>query len=45
MRLLCIFVALVAAFVASAAEVMPPKPAQYFNDYAHLVSSCDRDRS
>src|SRR6266403_529457 len=39
MRLPCICVALVAALVASAAEVMPPAPAQYFNDYAHIVSS------
>ena len=37
-RFLGVFVALVAAFGASAAEVIPPKPAQYFNDYAHVVS-------
>src|SRR5213076_2013170 len=28
-----------AAFSASAAEVIPPKPDRYFNDYAHVVSS------
>jgi uncharacterized protein len=39
MRLFSIFFALTAALVASAAEVMPPAPAQYFNDYAHVVSS------
>src|ERR1051325_6230724 len=38
MRLLGIFVALAASLVASAAEVVPPKPARYFNDYAHVVS-------
>jgi uncharacterized protein len=38
MRLLSIFVVLAAALVASAAEVMPSKPAQYFNDYAGVVS-------
>src|ERR1043165_3439469 len=26
-------------FVAHAAEVMPPKPARYFNDYANVVSA------
>lgn len=30
-------VALAAVLGASATEVMPPKPAQYFNDYAHVV--------
>jgi uncharacterized protein len=30
---------LVGALGAAAAEVIPPKPAQYFNDYAHLVAS------
>src|SRR5579871_6742556 len=39
MKLLCIIVALVAAFGAVAVEVMPPKPTQYFNDYAHVVSA------
>ena len=37
-RLLGVFVALVAAFGAFAAEVIPPAPSQYFNDYAHVVS-------
>src|SRR5208283_2228805 len=38
MRLFCLLVAMLAALPASAAEVMPPAPAQYFNDYAHVVS-------
>lgn len=30
--------------LASAAEVIPPKPAEYFNDYAHVVSSAAAQR-
>jgi len=37
MRLVCIFAACLATLGATA-EVIPPKPAQYFNDYAHVVS-------
>ena len=37
-RFLGVFVALVASFGAFAAEVIPPAPTQYFNDYAHVVS-------
>jgi uncharacterized protein len=37
-RFFGVFMALVAARSAAAAEVIPPRPAQYFNDYAHLVS-------
>jgi len=31
-------------FVADGAEVMPPKPDAYFNDYAHVVSSATAQR-
>lgn len=37
-KVLGVFVALAAVLGASASEVMPPKPAEYFNDYAHVVS-------
>ena len=40
MRLFCILVALLVAGVGAAtAEVMPPRPSLYFNDYAHVVSA------
>src|SRR5271170_4400935 len=38
MRLSCLLVAMLAASVAFAAEVIPPAPSQYFNDYAQVVS-------
>jgi uncharacterized protein len=38
MRLLCLLAAMLAALPAFAAEVIPPKPGQYFSDYAHVVS-------
>ncbi|MGD1018418.1 MAG: TPM domain-containing protein [Verrucomicrobiia bacterium] len=38
MRLSCLLVAMLAAPFAFAVEVIPPKPPQYFNDYAHVVS-------
>jgi uncharacterized protein len=38
MRFLSILAALTFAFGAQAAEVMPPRPPQYFNDYAHVAS-------
>jgi len=38
MRSICIFAALLAT-LATAADVIPPKPQEYFNDYAHVVSS------
>ncbi len=38
MRLFCLLVAMLAAPLTFAAEIMPPKPPQYFNDYAHVVS-------
>lgn len=34
-----IFLLLTTCFTVLAAEVIPPAPAQYFNDYAHVVSS------
>lgn len=37
MRSICIFVALLAS-LAAAAEVIPARPKEYFNDYAHVVS-------
>lgn len=37
MRLFCLLAAMLAALGASA-EVIPPAPSQYFNDYAHVVS-------
>src|ERR1039457_1815903 len=39
MRLFCLLVAMLTASFAFAAEVMPPRPDAYFNDYAHVVSS------
>jgi len=39
MRLFCILIALLAVFRASAAELLPPRPPRYFNDYAHVVSA------
>ena len=38
MRSIFLFAALLPT-LAMAAEVIPPKPAQYFNDYAHVVSA------
>ena len=39
MRRFCIILALLAGFQLFAAEVMPPPPAAYFNDYANVVSA------
>ena len=38
MRFICIFLVLFAT-LATAAEVIPPRPEAYFNDYARVVSS------
>jgi len=38
-RRLCASLVLVFAFRLFAAEVIPPRPAAYFNDYAHVVSA------
>jgi len=38
-RRFCIILALLAGFQLFAAEVMPPPPAAYFNDYANVVSA------
>ena len=34
----CVIALLLSTHVLSAAEVIPPKPDRYFNDYAHVVS-------
>ena len=39
MRRLCAILVLVFAFRLLADEVIPPRPAAYFNDYAHVVSA------
>ena len=39
MRRLCAILVLVFGFRLFAAEVIPPPPAAYFNDYAHVVSA------
>ncbi|HUJ10393.1 MAG TPA: TPM domain-containing protein [Verrucomicrobiae bacterium] len=36
--LICVTLGLLAAFPATGAEVIPPKPDQYFNDYANVTS-------
>src|SRR5215472_904136 len=41
-NLIC--VCLLANFVCFAAEVIPPAPARYFNDYAHVTSAATADR-
>ena len=38
MRPAWLILILLCSLTAPAAEVMPPRPAQYFNDYAHVVS-------
>jgi uncharacterized protein len=38
MKWLYVIVAMMATSFAFAAEVVPPAPSQYFNDYAHVVS-------
>jgi len=38
MRRLFAFLIFLCGFRALAAEVIPPAPAGYFNDYAHVVS-------
>ena len=39
-----LFLAFLGCFHLSAAEVIPPAPTQYFNDYAHVVSPATADR-
>ena len=39
MRRLCAILVLLSGFRLFAAEVIPPPPAAYFNDYAHVVSA------
>ena len=39
MKRFCVILLLLCCFRAVAAEVIPPAPAQYFNDYASVVSS------
>jgi uncharacterized protein len=39
-----LFLAFLCCFHLSAAEVIPPSPPQYFNDYAHVVSSATAAR-
>ena len=39
-----LFLAFLCCFHLSAAEVIPPAPPQYFNDYAHVVSPATADR-
>jgi uncharacterized protein len=41
---LCTFLILVWCCCASGAEVMPPAPPHYFNDYAHVVSPAVADQ-
>jgi uncharacterized protein len=37
-KLLCVIIGLIWCFQVIAAEVIPPSPEHYFNDYAHVVS-------
>jgi uncharacterized protein len=43
-RRLCIILFLVFGFGLLAAEIIPPPPAAYFNDYAHVVSAATAAR-
>ncbi|HET7626593.1 MAG TPA: TPM domain-containing protein [Verrucomicrobiae bacterium] len=44
MKRVCVIFFLLLAAGAFAAEVIPPAPKQYFNDYAHVVSSATATR-